>query len=1227
MRGLSFTRGLALLIGVVTSGAASADPFADPFASDLSARRARLAKEGARPQAVVPLCGVLELWEKLADRAPLVKFLDEVMASHAPAEVRSRAAYLRALVYDRGGDRQGGVAEAARLRKGLGLIERFWVAGPFDNEGKAGHDNVFGPESGRFDPHATFAGKDRRVGWRLAPEVATGGMVALDAFLRPESNVTAYATVAVRASKAAHAALRVGSSGAVRAWLNGRPALAHDVYRPVRFDQDAAAVELSAGWNRLTIKISAADGGARFFARLSAPDGGPLPELLDLSTDPAVIAGAPLGHGAFGGKVADLLRELESAARAHPRDAAAHADLGLYLHFIAPEDSGKHRAADELGEAARLSPTAQMLGWLARAQSDANERRKSLDEGLQHAAGAARAPLLTELGEEYEKAHRDRRAELLWQEARVADPSYWPAAMKLAQQATERGLPAQAAAALQAIVAPFGAALPIELERAQSSLALRRGRRAEAEKLLGQLAAVDRTNDDAASELVGLLRSRGAIDEALALIDQVAQARPDLLSTRTDRAELLEGVGRFAEAHATLEAALVIAPDDARLLERDGRLLHRLGRENEAIERLSRALELRPQNPELRAYLTELQPKKDEARADLARAYAEDPPAVIARAKSVLVPAGATARVLVDTEVTRVHSNGLSETFNQRMVEVLDERGARDQGGFDIRFTPDTQSVEVRAARLYKKNGDVVEASSTDEQDLSEPWYGLYYDVKAQIIRFSALEPGDVIDVEYVVSDIGHRNLLADYFGDLHFFQEDLPRVESRYVLIAPKDKKLYFNEPRLPGLVRKDEVAGDEALYSFRAADIPKIESEPGMPGFSDVAAYVHVSTYQKWEDVATWYQGLVKGQLEASPQIRDAVREVTRGISDEKAKIRAIYEYVVTKTRYVGLEFGIHGYQPYKTAEVFARKFGDCKDKASLLVVMLREAGITATMVLARTRHGGDLDEQPASLAPFDHAIAYVPKYDWFLDGTAEFSGSEELPAQDQDIHVLLVNAKKLVRTPVLSSARNTVVTDWHVTLDPSGAANVDERLRITGEAAHEWRNHYQSPGERTDKYGRAWNDKYPGARLDKLEMSVEDREKPVEVRATIAVPHWARPEGAALVMPILGREADMLRSYARLSSRRHDLILGYPWRQEDRIVLQLPRGFTVKRVPEPRSVESPVGRFTLAVQPRGGEVVLWSTLEVNRHRIAQKDYDEFRELCRKVDELVGQELTVGP
>ena len=148
-------------------------------------------------------------------------------------------------------------------------------------------------------------------------------------------------------------------------------------------------------------------------------------------------------------------------------------------------------------------------------------------------------------------------------------------------------------------------------------------------------------------------------------------------------------------------------------------------------------------------------------------------------------------------------------------------------------------------------------------------------------------------------------------------------------------------------------------------------------MPGVGEIAPYLHVSTYASWNDVGAWYWRLVEESARA-PTTRSAgprAALVKRGMTDAE-RVRAVYDFVVSDTRYVGLEFGIHGYKPYKVTQVLARRFGDCKDKAALMVALLREVGVAAELVLVRTRRGGHLDTEPASLAIFDHAIVYVPE-----------------------------------------------------------------------------------------------------------------------------------------------------------------------------------------------------------------------------------------------------------
>ena len=102
-------------------------------------------------------------------------------------------------------------------------------------------------------------------------------------------------------------------------------------------------------------------------------------------------------------------------------------------------------------------------------------------------------------------------------------------------------------------------------------------------------------------------------------------------------------------------------------------------------------------------------------------------------------------------------------------------------------------------------------------------------------------------------------------------------------------------------------------------------------------------------------------------------------------------------------------------------------------------------------------------------------------------------------------------LTQTPVLPSSENHVQRRWQVALEASGDARVDEELIIRGQAAPNWREHYQTEGERKDRYGRVWSGRFSGARLDSVAMpGIEDRNAPVTVRAGVTVPRLARASG---------------------------------------------------------------------------------------------------------------------
>jgi len=143
-------------------------------------------------------------------------------------------------------------------------------------------------------------------------------------------------------------------------------------------------------------------------------------------------------------------------------------------------------------------------------------------------------------------------------------------------------------------------------------------------------------------------------------------------------------------------------------------------------------------------------------------------------------------------------------------------------------------------------------------------------------------------------------------------------------------------------------------------------------MPGWVDIALVILVSSFPDWRAFNKWWWGLTKDRIRADQAIRKKVADLTRNQKTPEEKAMAIYYDVASKIRYMGREYGEGGFRPHYANEVFANKYGDCKDQAILLVTMLREAGLSAYPVLIGTQGGmWDLQE-PIPMSHFNHVIA---------------------------------------------------------------------------------------------------------------------------------------------------------------------------------------------------------------------------------------------------------------
>lgn len=1209
-----------LLLGLLAVGTPA---FADnPFDAYQTELGRRASQQGRRPSGMLPL---LELWRGYpwADPAVTRGELERLSADRRlSAPRRAYAGGLLARAQLRAGD----PAASAETVRDLGYVTDFRVIGSFDDEGKRGFAAELPPETERlapWDPEAHYRGKERQVSWRPYPADTTHfGFVNFDALFRPYEAACGFAETFVESDRAQPLTLWVGNGGATKVYWNGEVVIEDEVYRQPDPDRHVATVAAHQGYNRLLVKLCVDTATWGFYMRVGDAAGAPATGItIDAAAHHDVPPGAPARVRLPRRPVRSELATLEAAAAGPRARPAALEDLARFLAFSGADDPVERRARQLAARAADDSPS---IGRLVLAASLAEERGE-----MQRFAARA-----------HEVAPGDREGLLLHARMIAGGPSPEDALPLLDaldplagddRVAMEAGfLRSQLLERLEFTEAALTqAAVLVERAPTASGFLGAWAQRAEAAQhadlnieIRRRLVAAryDATQSRRALALDALRRrDRPALDEQLDVLASLVrdQGTADLFLSR-----IYEGLGENDLALEALRRARTRAPEEATVVAAEGRMLLRSGQTDAAAQSLRQALALRPQDAETRELLEQLVP---EERRD--EAFAVERRELLARRND---STGYPVTVLQDLTVNTVFENGLGSSFRQYSAQAHDDQGARQLRTYSIQFDPDTQRVDVRAARVFKRGGGTLEATQTFERQLGEPWYRIYYDTRALVVVFPTIEPGDTIELQYRIDDVAHRNLFADYYGDMTFLQGFAPIAREDYVLMTPTSREFYFSEPRLAGLEHERTVEGEVRIDHFHAENVPAIRDEQSMPGMTEIAPYLHVSTYRTWEDVGRWWWGLIQDQLVADDNLKRVVRELVADAPDLETKVRRIHDWVVGHTRYVALEFGIHGYKPYRVPLIVQRGFGDCKDKASLLYTMFREAGIDARIVLVRTRRNGAITDLPASLSVFDHAIAYVPDLDLYIDGTAEHSGTRELPEMDQGVTVLVVGPDdaRLTRTPVLTPDRSRRERRMTVSLEADGAANLAVEERVIGSGAPSYRAQYAAEGTRGDRFERRLRAIFPGLVLESQEMeNLDDLEAPIGLSYRARVPQFGRRDGGDLVVPSTVLD-DLTRAMARNPARRHPLDLGGTSSYLEERVIRAPAGFTLGEVPAGGEARSDFGSLSMTVEQNGREVTTRTEFSITQDRISPDDYPAFRQWVERADAILRPRvhLTAG-
>ena len=441
--------------------------------------------------------------------------------------------------------------------------------------------------------------------------------------------------------------------------------------------------------------------------------------------------------------------------------------------------------------------------------------------------------------------------------------------------------------------------------------------------------------------------------------------------------------------------------------------------------------------------------------------FSVDPKTLYEAASAVPVPDGANVVELVEDESYTFDDTGRMNHVGRIIYKVLTQKGAEGWDALSVGWEPWHEARPVIRARVIAPDFTVheLDPNTVTEAPARGGDYKTYSDGKRLHAPFPAIAPGVVVEEEYTETETAPL-FAPGRVGRVELGQEDVMVAHSRVVFDAPASLPLKTELSLLPDVKPvRTETAGRVTL-TFDVGPIDGINSrEPYLP--PDVVKFpiIAFATGASWQNVAAAY-GKIVDDFSGSGAVKAVVDPLVGGKKTVADKEAAILDYLDREVRYTGIEFGEAAIVPHDPAETLAKKYGDCKDKATLLVVMLRAAGIPANVALLSVESRIDVPADLPGMGMFDHAIVYVPgKNPIWIDATDRYAQLGQIPMGDQGRLALITNTTTtaLEKTPESTSKDNGLKETREFTLADNGPANVVEITEPTGIYESGYRGYY--------------------------------------------------------------------------------------------------------------------------------------------------------------------------
>jgi hypothetical protein len=584
------------------------------------------------------------------------------------------------------------------------------------------------------------------------------------------------------------------------------------------------------------------------------------------------------------------------------------------------------------------------------------------------------------------------------------------------------------------------------------------------------------------------------------------------------------------------------------------------------------------------------------------------------------------ANAIKRMEVIRYEVTDLDRAtyYTKVAYTILNEKGdkfAKCVEGYDK-----LRTVESIEGRLYDafgkkikslKRADISDKSGTDDNNLADDNRLKYHNFYHRVYPYT---------VEYE-TEVRYNNTMF-YPGYIPVDGELLSVENSTMTVYMASGIDFRYKLSGLPEAVMAKEKSG--TTYTWSLKNFPAVRLEYASPSWHNILPVVFMGPSQfsiqgykgnmsSWNDFGKFQLALNQGRDQLPDDIKKTVHQLTDGLSDEKAKISTLYSFLQTNSRYISIQLGIGGWQPFDASYVATRRYGDCKALTNYMYSLLKEAGIRSnyTLVKAGVSEAGIIEDFPS--AQFNHVILSVPlKTDTvWLECTSSNLPTGYLSNFTSDRAVLIVNENggTLARTPKYGLKENLQSRFIEASVDPEGKLSAE--VKTTYQAIQEDNVHGLINNLSKEKVLEYLKEEIGLPNYDVISYNYEQVKAiipSIKEQLKLTAPDYAQVTGKRLfVNPnILSKTS---RRLTPDNDRKFEIHLSYEYTDIDTVEITIPAGYLPESMPKNLSLKTAYGAYNSLYKVEDGRIIYIRRMEQYGGRFPASEFPKLLEFCNAI------------